>query len=454
MKSSDTNLTVGNPMAVIIKFALPLFLGNVFMQFYNLADSMIVGRFVGPDAFGAVVSTGSIMFLINGLANGMATGFTILTSQKYGLGDKVGVKKTVVSGAILTVLISLSISIIGSLFMRNILHIMKSPEELIDYSYKYISVIAMGLPAATLYNYCSSLLRSVGNSKMPLVSLIIASFVNIGLDLTFIIVFDLGVAGAALATVLSQIISIVIQVVYIYKRMEVLVPDKETLKPDMCYVKKQLILGVPMGLQYAITASGAMIMQTGINSFGHLAVDGTAAATKVNNIMTQGMFTMGQVMASYVGQNFGMGNIKRVKEGIKAANIIMICYCLITAVLAVILLKPLMPIFLSGVPSIEPYLPWARTYIYIAACLYIFLGMVFIYRNSIQALGFSVRAMLLGISEFVSRCIISSLAIVTSSFFLACLSDCFAWVCAGTIGLFMARKIIKKLEVTSTITKA
>ena len=246
----EATLTEGRPFKIILKFMIPLLLGNIFQQFYNMVDTIIVGKFVGANALAAVGSTGTIMFLVLGVANGMVTGFTVITSQKYGAKLKDETRRTVANGIILSCIVVLVLTVLSLSFMRSILNIMNTPADIYEDAYSYISVICKGIVALVFYNLFSAFLRAVGNSRIPLYTLIFSALLNIVLDLVFIVNFHMGVAGAAWATNISQGISAVLCLVYIIRREPVLTPSSKMWKLNREYTNKQLYIGVPMALQF------------------------------------------------------------------------------------------------------------------------------------------------------------------------------------------------------------
>ncbi|MCQ2528371.1 MAG: MATE family efflux transporter [Saccharofermentans sp.] len=442
----QNRMTSGNPMSLILKFTIPLLLGNIFQQLYNLCDTVLVGKFVGKDALAAVGSTGTVVFLLMGFTNGMVTGFTILTSQRYGAKDDDGTKKTVSTGFILCIAMIAIVTTISLLTVKNLLILMKTPTDIFDNAYKYLSIICMGIFATVFNNYFSSLVRAIGNSKAPLCFLLFSASLNVILDLLFIVKFGYGVAGAAWATVISQASSAVLCFCYIMFKVPSLRPSRKHLKLDGKIAKTQVILGIPMALQFGITASGTIVMQSAINRFGSTAVAAFTAAQKTQGILNQGMFTIGQTMAAYVGQNYGSRDMKRIRQGIIASLKIFAIYSVVSAVLIITFLKPTLTIFFEKGTDITPFLPYARTYILESASCYMFLAMIFIYRNSMQAVGHGVAAMVMGISELVARLITSFISIQMHSYWLAVASDPLAWAAAGILGIFLCRGVLKKVE--------
>ncbi len=440
----ETDMTKGSPLPIILKFMLPLMIGNIFQQLYNMADTIIVGRFVGPDALAAVGSTGTIMFLVLGFSQGMSTGFSVLTSQRFGAGDENGTKRSVANGIILSVFIIVIMTALSLYGMKFLLRLMNTPENIMDDAYTYISIICMGTVTSVFYNLFSSYLRSVGNSRIPLLSLILSAFLNVVLDLFFVINLNMGVAGAALATNISQGISAILCIVYIYKKIPALTPERTHWRLDSWDTKRQLSIGIPMALQFGITASGTIVMQSAINLFGSTAVAAYTAANKFQNLIMQGMIAMGQTMATYAGQNFGKGNIKRIRQGVRLALGTTIVYSIICSALALMGLSFILKLFFAGDVDIADMLPWAKTYIYICAAFYIPLSTIFIFRNTMQGCGYGFLPMMGGVAELLARLIIAALAIGFLNYPLACACDPAAWLSASLFTGIAYHHIMKK----------
>lgn len=442
----ETDMTKGNPLPIILKFTLPLLIGNIFQQLYNMVDTIIVGRFVGPNALAAVGSTGTIVFLVIGFSQGMSTGFTVLTSQKFGAGNEEGARRSVANGILLSIFVIIAMTGISLFFLRPLLNLMNTPANIMEDAYTYISIICIGIVASVFYNLFSSFLRAVGNSRIPLVFLIFSACLNVVLDLIFIINFKMGVAGAAWATNLSQGISAVLCLVYIYKKMPVLTPHKHQWKLDKNDTRNQLSVGIPMALQFGITASGTIIMQSAINLFGSTAVAAYTAANKYHSLICQGMMSMGQTMATYAGQNFGKGDIGRIRRGVKMAVGTEVVYSLICSVLLCVSLPFALGLFFTGEVDMSQMLPWAKTYTYLCAAFYIPLSLIFIFRNAMQGCGYGFLPMMGGVVELGARLVTASLAIKLLSYPLSCACDPAAWISAAAFTAVSYRYVMKKIE--------
>ena len=446
MARTDLDMTKGNPMSIIFKFTLMLLLGNIAQQLYNIVDTIIVGRNVDALALAAVGSTGTIMFLMFGTSNGMVSGFTIVTSQRYGAGDTKGVKASVTNGLYLSLIIAALITGAGLLFMRPLLVLMNTPEEIFDYALTYISTICAGIVCVILYNYCASLMRAVGNSLMPLIFLICSAATNVGLDLWFIVGFKMGTFGAALATVIAQGLAVIPCIIFIYAAMPALRPSKEDWKWNSAIIKEQLRYGIPMSIQYGITASGTVIMQSAFNTFDYIAVGAITAASKFQGIITMGMFSVGQTMAAYAGQNYGAKNMKRIRQGVNSALKLYIFYSAAAALISILSVPKILWIFFDSEVDISLYIPWAMPYIIECAVCYFFLAMIFIYRHTIQSVGYAQLAMILGFVELGARILTSFYSIQLHNYYVAVASDPLAWVLAGLCGMIIARVIFRKIE--------
>ena len=446
MARTDLDMTKGNPMSIIFKFTLMLLLGNIAQQLYNIVDTIIVGRNVDALALAAVGSTGTIMFLMFGTSNGMVSGFTIVTSQRYGAGDTKGVKASVTNGLYLSLIIAALITGAGLLFMRPLLVLMNTPEEIFDYALTYISTICAGIVCVILYNYCASLMRAVGNSLMPLIFLICSAATNVGLDLWFIVGFKMGTFGAALATVIAQGLAVIPCIIFIYAAMPALRPSKEDWKWNSAIIKEQLRYGIPMSIQYGITASGTVIMQSAFNTFDYIAVGAITAASKFQGIITMGMFSVGQTMAAYAGQNYGAKNMKRIRQGVNSALKLYIFYSAAAALISILSVPKILWIFFESEVDISLYIPWAMPYIIECAVCYFFLAMIFIYRHTIQSVGYAQLAMILGFVELGARILTSFYSIQIHNYYVAVASDPLAWVLAGLCGMIIARVIFRKIE--------
>lgn len=435
MKSAQSDMTSGSPMKIILWFTLPIFIGNVFQQFYNMADAVIVGKFVGNNALAAVGSTGTIMFLINGFVIGMTAGFTVLTAQKFGAGDERGIRKSVTGAAWLSLIVGLILTAAFMVFMKPLLTLMNTPADIFDDAYAYIMIISGGILAQMLYNLLASILRALGNSRVPLYFLILSAVLNIVLDLVFVIVFQMGAAGAAVATIISQGVSGLLCLVYIGKKVQLLRMTKEDWKPQTTLLSAQLKVGIPMALQYSITAIGTMMVQSSLNILGSTLVAAYTAAGKIEQVVTQAYIAMGTTMATYGAQNMGAGDVPRIRQGFKACTIIGIVYSFIAAAFVMTAGKYMTYLFVSE--DVGTIMNSVDIYLKCVGIFFIPLAVVNIYRNGIQGLGYGLLPMTAGIAELIGRGVVAVIAAGQRSYLGICLASPAAWILAGGLLIVM-----------------
>ncbi len=449
----ELDMTTGKPFPIILKFMFPLFLGNLFQQLYNMVDTIIVGRYVSQNALAAVGSTGTIMFLVLGFSQGLTTGFTVLTAQSFGAGDMKRVKRSVANGILLSIIVIISMTIISVASMDFLLTIMNTPDEIFEDAKIYIVTICYGIVASVFYNLFSAFLRSIGNSKVPLYFLMLSAGLNVIFDLIFIIGLNMGVMGAALATDISQGISAVGCLIYIIKKAPILWPEKNNWRLNSIDTSHQMRVGLPMALQFGITASGTMIMQSAINLFGATAVAAYTAASKLNNLLTQGFPAMGQTMSTYCGQNYGKGDYKRIKQGVRSALIASSAYAVIAAGIALLILPHILGLFFDADVDISVMMPYARPYIYLCIMFYIPLGFIFIFRNAMQGCGYGLLPMLGGVVELFARLGMAAAAMFSLNYILAAACDPAAWLTAGIFTgicyLYVIKDVRKKLTISN-----
>ncbi len=438
------DMTAGSPAKAIVGFTIPVLIGNIFQQFYSMVDTIIVGKFVGTKALAAVGSVGTINFLIIGFMLGLTAGFTVLTAQRYGAGDMKNMRRTVGSAAVLSLMVTVVMTMISMLGMHGLLKFMHTPEDIFADAYQYIMIICGGIFATVLYNLLASVLRALGNSQVPLYFLILSALLNVLLDLLFIIVFQWGAAGAAYATVISQGVSGVLCLVYIAKKMPELRLQKDDFRLSAHIVKMQVGIGIPMALQYSITAIGTMMVQSALNMLGSMAVAAFTAASKVEQIATQAYVALGTTMATYCAQNMGAGKIDRIRKGFRTSTWIGVVYSLIFGFLTAFFGKYLTYLFVSS--DVQTLMGQVDIYLKCASLFFIALTIVNVYRNGIQGMGYGVLPMMAGVAELLGRGIVALAAGMNKSYLLACLASPVAWVFAGVLLLFMYRIVMKQQE--------
>ena len=445
-KSGTTDLTVGKPLFQILRFALPLVLGTLFQQLYSFADTVIVGRCLGTDALGAVGTTYSLNFLILGFVQGACVGFGIPVAETFGAKDKGGLRKYLFNGALLCVVLSVVFTIFTTLMAGPLLQLIHTPEELYADAVLYIRILFLGIPATVLYNYASSVLRAMGDSQHPFYFLLAASVLNIGLDYLLIVSMGMGVDGAALATVLSQLLSGGLCAFWFFTRtakQEELTFRGQSSLLSAGHCKRLAYIGFPMGFEYSVSAIGAVIMQDAINLLGSTAVAAQTAGEKIRQMFTLPMESVGMAMATYVGQNHGAHRTDRIKQGIKDGCTIQLTYC-VAAWVVIFFVKPYAVGLVLG--DADPAVTaGAIQYLAIMSMLFCFHGLLMIFRNTLQGLGYSVQAIISGVGELIGRSLGGLLAVKTGLGYVGiCLSNPFAWGLAMLYCMFMVRRMLKR----------
>lgn len=445
-KSGTTDLTVGKPLFQILRFALPLVLGTLFQQLYSFADTVIVGRCLGTDALGAVGTTYSLNFLILGFVQGACVGFGIPVAETFGAKDQGGLRKYLFNGALLCVVLSVVFTLFTTLMAGPLLQLIHTPEELYADAVLYIRIIFLGIPATVLYNYASSVLRAMGDSQHPFYFLLAASVLNIGLDYLLIVSMGMGVDGAALATVLSQLLSGGLCAFWFFTRtakQEVLTFRGQSSLLSAGHCKRLAYIGFPMGFEYSVSAIGAVIMQDAINLLGSTAVAAQTAGEKIRQMFTLPMESVGMAMATYVGQNHGAHRTDRIKQGIKDGCTIQLTYC-VAAWVVIFFVKPYAVGLVLG--DADPAVTaGAIQYLAIMSLLFCFHGLLMIFRNTLQGLGYSVQAIISGVGELIGRSLGGLLAVKTGLGYVGiCLSNPFAWGLAMLYCMFMVRRMLKR----------
>lgn len=445
-KSGTTDLTVGKPLFQILRFALPLVLGTLFQQLYSFADTVIVGRCLGTDALGAVGTTYSLNFLILGFVQGACVGFGIPVAETFGAKDKGGLRKYLFNGALLCVVLSVVFTLFTTLMAGPLLQLIHTPEELYADAVLYIRIIFLGIPATVLYNYASSVLRAMGDSQHPFYFLLAASVLNIGLDYLLIASMGMGVDGAAIATVLSQLLSGGLCSFWFFTRtakQEELTFRGQSSLLSAGHCKRLAYIGFPMGFEYSVSAIGAVIMQDAINLLGSTAVAAQTAGEKIRQMFTLPMESVGMAMATYVGQNHGAHRTDRIQQGIKDGCTIQLTYC-VAAWVVIFFVKPYAVGLVLG--DADPAVTaGAIQYLAIMSTLFCFHGLLMIFRNTLQGLGYSVQAIISGVGELIGRSLGGLLAVKTGLGYVGiCLSNPFAWGLAMLYCMFMVRRMLKR----------
>ena len=425
------NLTTGSPMKLILCFTLPTLFGMLFQQMYNMVDTIIVGKLLGAQALAAVGATGSISFLVIGFCIGVCGGFAIPVAQQMGAGNHSQMRRYVANAAYLSTILAVVMTITTGLLCGRILTAMDTPAEIYQDSYRYIFIIFMGIPSTYLYNLLSSIIRSLGNSRTPVCFLALSSVLNIVLDIVLIVHTSLGVAGAAVATVVSQGVSGLACLVYVRLRFPILRLSREEGKPNAAAGRELLAMGVPMGLQYSITAIGSIVLQSAVNGLGSLYVAAVAAGAKLFQLLACPYDAMGTAMATYCGQNAGAGKLDRLGRGIRDCALMGFVYA-VAAMAAMMLFAPSCAMWFIDPREKEVAMLVALVsrYIRIFTVFFFLLALVNIVRFSIQGMGFGTFAILAGVLEMIARSVVGRYCVPVFGFEAACFASPAAWLCA------------------------
>ncbi len=424
----EKDMTKGSPMRLILGFAVPLLFGLVFQQFYSMVDAVIVGHYLGVDSLAAVGATGSVNFLIIGFCMGVCNGFAIPIAQEFGAKHEGELKRFVANSVWLSIVFAVVITITVSLLCRPILQLMRTPVNIINGSYDYIIIIFLGIPVVFLYNMTAAILRSLGDSKTPVVFLVLAAVMNIFLDVFCIVILPMGVAGAAVATVVSQAVAGLACLIYMRKKFTILKLSREECRWNRNYVSKLCNMGIPMGLQYSITAIGSVILQSAVNGIDSNAVAAVTAGSKVSMLLVCPFDALGSTMATYGGQNVGAGDLDRVDRGLKDCTKLGFLYSLIALGAVFLFGKQLLLLFLDA--EEEQIIANAYYFMRISALFYFPLALVNIVRFLIQGMGFSKLAVFAGAFEMLARGLAGFLLVPVFGFVAVCLASPLAWIFA------------------------
>lgn len=438
------DMTQGNPFSLILKFSLPLMFGNLFQQLYNMADTVIVGRALGLNSLTAVASTGSLNFLIVGFVLGTCSGLAIPVAQQFGARNYQKMRNYVANAAYVAVALALVITILTTTFCFTILSWMKTPDHIIAEAYAYFVVICMGIPFTFLYNTVSGIIRALGDSKTPFYFLVMSTLVNIVLDFLFIITFHMGVAGAAWATILAQALSGVLCLVYMKKKFDILGTSREECRPNLRAMGELLMNGIPMGLQYSITAIGSIMLQSAVNVLDAVYVSGFAAGMKVKQLAMAPFDSIATSCATFCSQNLGAGKLDRIRKGLKNGIGIDLVYAFSFALV----------LFFAGSKIAWLYVDRSETEVLAAAQLllscsaffYPALAILTSVRMTLQGLGFGTIAIFAGWLELAARAMMALFVIPKFGYIAACFTDQTAWVVAAVFVVIVFLVEMRRLE--------
>lgn len=438
-------MTSGPSLPLILSFTFPLLLGNVLQQTYSLVDAAIVGRFLGINALASVGASTSVVFLILGFCNGCCGGFSIPVAQKFGAHDYVTMRRYVSVSLKLTAVMSVAVAIVTSLLCGFILRTMQTPENIFDGAYIYLLITFIGVPCTFFYNLLSCIIRALGDSKTPFWFLLLSTVLNIVLDLFCILVLGWGVAGAGIATVFSQGLSAVLCYIYMRRKFDILKTEPEDRRFRKDLAKQLLSIGVPMGLQFSITAIGSIMLQSANNALGTACVAAFTAAMRIKMFVMCPLDALGMAMATYSGQNYGAGKPERIWMGIKSATLMMVVYSVVIAIIMWILADKFALLFIS--PDETEIMKDTVYFLHLNTMFFALLGLLSILRYSIQGVGYTRLSMFSGVAEMVARVLVSLFLVPALKFQGVCLGDPTAWLFANLFlvpAFFYVYKQLKK----------
>lgn len=421
-------MTEGKPFKLILQFAFPLLVGNLLQQAYNIVDAAIVGRVLGTQALAAVGASSSVQFLVLGFCIGTCTGFGVPIAKNFGAGKLEDMRECIFNAMALTAGIAVIITIACALLCPTILHILSVPDEIYGNAYQYLLIIFLGLPFTLLYNLLSSILRSVGDSRTPFLFLAISTVLNIILDIFCIVMLRWGCAGAAVATVTAQAVSGLMCIAFIWKKVEIIKPSASNCVIKENVAKNLLLMGVPMGLQFSITAIGSMVMQSANNGLGSIYVSGFTAGMRIKQFALCPFDAIGSAVSVFCGQNLGAGKSQRIRRGVQDGLVIAILYGLAIGMVLIFGGRTLSMIFVSGEEAqvLDASAKYLRCLGYFFWCL----GILTMCRMSTQGLGYSGSAVFSGVMEMIARCVVSLVFVKHYGYTAICFADQTAWIAA------------------------
>lgn len=422
------SMTEGRPLRLILQFALPLLVGNIFQQTYNIVDAAIVGRYLGTKALASVGASTSVQFLVMGFCIGICCGFGIPVAQRFGAKDYKAMRSCIFHAGVLSVIAAAILTVACSLLCPWILHMLSTPDDIYKDSYSYLLILFLGIPFTMLYNLLSGILRSVGDSKTPFMFLVFSTILNIVLDLFCIVILKWGCAGAAAATITAQAVSGILCLVYMWKKFPLLKLSKKDCKIKTSVVTNMIVMGVPMGLQYSVTAIGSMVMQSANNGLGSVYVSGFTAGMRIKQFAMCPFDAVATAVSTFCGQNLGAGKYDRIKKGLSEGVITGILYGLFAGIVLIFSGGILSRIFISADET--EVLAASAKYLRCLGFFYWSLGILNVCRMSVQGLGFPGRAIFSGVVEMVARIAVSKIFVPTYGFTAICFADQSAWVSA------------------------
>lgn len=438
------DMTAGSPTRLILKFAIPLLIGNIFQQLFQISDIIIVGRLIGIEALAAVGSSAPIFFVVILVTLGFTGGLTVITAQRFGAKDFDGVRRSVTHSLAAAFGLSFIMTALLMFYMRPLLRLMNVPAEIMTDAYNFMMILSGGLIMIVAYNLLSGFIRALGDSKTPLYFLIFSSVLNILLNLWLIYSFKLGVIGSASGTVISMTISAVLCLVFMLRKYPLLRIRREDWKLNYRFMLEHLNIAVPMALQFSVLSLGLMFVQSVCNSFGPDTIAAFTSALRIEQLATQPMVALGIAMATYAAQNSGAGMIARIRTGVRNSSLISLSFSLFIALLVRFIGEEMVGIFIEN-PSPE-IIETARQYLNISTMFYLFLGQIFIFRNTLQGMGDSLIPLIAGIMELVMRSFAAVYLAGHFGYIGICYAGPIAWIAASTVVFIGYITTIRKLS--------
>lgn len=438
------DMTEEKPLGLIVQFALPLLAGNLFQQMYNIVDAAIVGRFLGTSALASVGASSSVQFLVLGFCIGICCGFGVPIAQRFGARDYQGMKRYIFHSGVLSALIAIVMTIGCALLCPWILHILSTPADIYQDAYGYLLIIFLGIPCSILYNLLSGILRSVGDSRTPFLFLVVSTVLNIILDVFCIVVLHWGVKGAAIATITAQAVSGILCLIFIKFKVPILHLEKSSYGWKSGIAKNLMVMGLPMGLQFSITAIGTMVMQSANNGLGTVYVSAFTAAMRIKQFFMCPFDAIATATSTFCGQNMGAGKVDRIKKGIRIGITLGVGYGLLAGLVLIFAGRNLSMLFMSA--SAADVLDASGKYLRCLGLFFWSLGILNVCRMSTQGLGYAGRAVFSGAIEMVARIAVCMLFVETYGFTAICFTDQAAWVSACLYILPTCIYCVKKLD--------
>lgn len=443
-KELTKNMTEGKPLGLILRFALPLLIGNLLQQGYNLVDAAIVGRFLGTGALASVGASSSVQFLVLGFCIGTCCGFCVPVAQKFGARDYAAMRRYIYNSFILTAVLAVVLTVACALLCTNILEILSTPADVFQGAWDYLFIIFLGIPFTLLYNLTSGIMRAIGDSKTPFIFLAISTILNVFFDLFCIVVLQWGCAGAAIATVTAQAVSGLLCLIFILKKYPVLKMKKEECHLIGDFQKHLMIMGFPMGLQFSITAIGSMVMQSANNGLGSVYVSAFTAASRLKMFAMCPFDALATAVSTFCSQNYGAKRVDRIKKGLWQGTAIGVTYGIVIGLVLIFFGRELSMIFVTG--GADAVLDASGQLLHYSGYFYWALGILNVVRLCTQGLGYSGRAIFSGVVEMIARIVVSIWFVPAFGFMAICFADQTAWVTAVMYILPTCIYCVKKIE--------